>query len=47
VSLTLAAMLYLQGGWRKARLTTPVHEEECRESVQSETEPAGRIAPAG
>ena len=47
VSLTLAVILYLQGGWRKVRLMTPVHEEECRESVQSETEPAGRIAPAG
>lgn len=47
VSLALAAALYLHGGWRKARLMTPVHEEECRESVQSETEPAGRIAPAG
>ncbi|MGF7203272.1 putative MATE family efflux protein [Sphingobium olei] len=47
VSLALAAALYLHGGWRKARLMTPVHEDECRESVQSETEPAGRIAPAG
>jgi putative MATE family efflux protein len=47
VSLTLAAILYLQGGWRKARLMAPVHEEECRESVQAEAEPAGRINPVG
>lgn len=47
VSLTLAAALYLQGGWRKAKLMAPPHEEECREAVNSEAEPAGRIAPAG
>lgn len=47
VSLTLATLLYLQGGWRKATLMVPVHEEECRETVHSETEPAGRIAPTG
>jgi putative MATE family efflux protein len=47
VSLTLAAIVYAQGGWRKARLMTPVHEEECRESVQAEAEPAGRINPVG
>jgi putative MATE family efflux protein len=47
VSLALTVILYLQGGWRKVRLMTPVHEEECRESVQSEAEPAGRINPVG
>ncbi|CAM5345647.1 Putative MATE family efflux protein OS=Sphingobium scionense OX=1404341 GN=GGQ90_004121 PE=4 SV=1 [Sphingobium scionense] len=47
VSLTLATLLYLQGGWRKARLMVPIYEEECREAVHSETEPAGRIAPTG
>jgi len=25
----------------------PVHEEECRETVNSDSEPAGRIAPTG
>jgi putative MATE family efflux protein len=47
VSLTLAALVYWQGGWRKAKLMVPMHEEECREAVHSETEPAGRIAPTG
>lgn len=46
-SLLLAWAVYAQGGWRKAKLMVPVHEEECRESVNSETEPAGRIAPVG
>lgn len=46
-SLLLAWAVYAQGGWRTAKLMVPVHEEECRESVNSETEPAGRIAPVG
>ncbi|ALR20284.1 MULTISPECIES: MATE family efflux transporter [Sphingobium] len=47
VALALAAAVYLHGGWRKAKLIVPLHEEECRESVHAESEPAGRIAPAG
>lgn len=47
MSLALASAVYLHGGWRKARLMTPVHEEECRETVNSDAEPAGRIAPVG
>ncbi|WP_022681553.1 MATE family efflux transporter [Sphingobium bisphenolivorans] len=47
MALLLAGVVYLQGGWRKAKLLIPVHEEECRESVHAESEPAGRIAPAG
>lgn len=46
-ALLLAALVYMQGGWRRAKLLVPVHEEECRESVSAESEPAGRIAPAG
>lgn len=46
-SFTLAALLYLQGGWRKAKLIVPPSEEECRESMSAESEPVGRIAPAG
>ncbi|WP_313807784.1 MATE family efflux transporter [Sphingobium sp.] len=46
-SFLLAAAVYLRGGWRKAKLLAPVHEEECRESINAESEPAGRIAPAG
>lgn len=47
VSLLLAYLVYAQGGWRKAKLLVPVHEEECRESVNSDAEPAGRSAPTG
>lgn len=46
-SLLLAGLIYLHGGWRKAKLLVPVHEEECRESINAESEPAGRFAPAG
>lgn len=46
-SFLLATAVYKQGGWRKAKLMAPVHAEECRETVQSDAEPAGRIAPAG
>ncbi len=47
MSLLLAWIVYARGGWRKARLLVPVHEEQCRETVNSDAEPAGRIAPAG
>ena len=47
IALLLAWAVYAHGGWRKARLLVPVHEEECREAVNSEAEPAGRIAPVG
>ena len=43
----LAGLVYLQGGWRKAKLLVPVNQEECRESVNAESEPAGRVVPAG
>lgn len=46
VSVTLATLLYLQGGWRKARMVVPPSEEECVEALHSETEPAGRMTPA-
>lgn len=46
-ALLLAAAVYLHGGWRKAKLMAPVHTEQCRESVNSEVEPAGRITPVG
>lgn len=47
MSLLLAFLVYAQGGWRKVKLLVPVHEEECRETVNSDAEPAGRIAPTG
>ena len=46
-SFLIAGLAYLHGGWRKAKLLVPVHEEECRESINAESEPAGRFAPAG
>ncbi|WP_375196643.1 MATE family efflux transporter [Sphingobium sp.] len=46
-SFLLAGLVYWQGGWRKAKLLVPVNEEECRESINAESEPAGRIVPAG
>lgn len=46
-ALLLAWAVYARGGWRKARLMTPVHEEQCIEAANSDAEPAGRIAPAG
>jgi Na+-driven multidrug efflux pump len=47
VSLLLAWIVYARGGWRKVRLLVPVHEEQCRETANSDAEPAGRIAPVG
>jgi putative MATE family efflux protein len=46
-ALVMGGLLYLQGGWKKARLMVPPHEEECRETVNAETEPAGRMQPVG
>jgi putative MATE family efflux protein len=46
-SFALAAMLYLQGGWKKVRLAVPLHEEECRETLNADSEPAGRMSPTG
>jgi len=46
-SRLLAWAVSAQGGWRKAKRLVPVNVEECREAVNSETEPAGRIAPVG
>ncbi|MFZ2997580.1 MATE family efflux transporter [Sphingobium sp.] len=46
-AMLLAVLVYAQGGWRKAKLLVPVHEEECRETVNSDAEPAGRLNPTG
>lgn len=46
-TLLLAVLYYVQGGWRRAQLLVPPHEEECREAINAEGEPAGRIAPTG
>ena len=46
-ALLLAWAVYAQGNWRKAKLIVPPHEEQCREAVNSDAEPAGRITPTG
>jgi Na+-driven multidrug efflux pump len=45
IALLLASIVYAQGGWRTAKLLVPVHEEECRETANSDAEPAGRLNP--
>lgn len=46
-ALLLAAYAYYGGGWRRAKLVVPPSKEECVESVNSEAEATGRIAPVG
>lgn len=46
-SLALAGALYLHGGWKKVRLVVPPHEEECREKLNADADPAGRMSPTG
>ena len=46
-ALVLAAYSYYSGAWRKAKLIIPPSREECVESVNSEAEATGRIAPVG
>ncbi|KKW89397.1 MATE family efflux transporter [Sphingobium chungbukense] len=46
-TLLLALAYYIRGGWKKAKLLAPPNEEECREAINAEGEPAGRIAPTG
>ena len=45
LSLLLTAAFYWQGSWRNATLL--VSDEEARDFVQAESEPAGRVAPNG
>lgn len=47
VSTACAIWVYRRGGWRKAKMVEPVDPEECRDSVLSESEPAGRLNPTG
>lgn len=43
----MAVLLYLHGGWKKARLLVPPEPEACVETVNAEAQPAGRMAPTG
>lgn len=47
VTLALTLLYYKGGHWKKAKLLVPPNAEECREAVNAESEPAGRIAPTG
>jgi putative MATE family efflux protein len=49
VNLVLAAIYYLKGGWRKARLTVAEarDEDECTEEALATREPGGALNPAG
>jgi putative MATE family efflux protein len=48
INLALALGYYLQGGWKKARMTIePVDEQECEEEALATREPGGALNPAG
>ncbi|MEA3060158.1 MAG: hypothetical protein QOE50_1570 [Sphingomonadales bacterium] len=49
INLTLATAFYLQGGWRKARMTVEQRpdDEECTEEALATREPGGALNPAG
>ncbi|RJF93090.1 MATE family efflux transporter [Sphingomonas cavernae] len=47
VSAGLAILAYRSGGWRKTQMMAPPDPEECREAINAESEPAGRLTPTG
>jgi putative MATE family efflux protein len=49
VNLALAVAYYLQGGWKKARMTTQPcpDDDECTEEALATREPGGALSPAG
>ena len=49
INLALATAFYLQGGWRKARMTVEQRpdDEECTEEALATREPGGALNPAG
>jgi putative MATE family efflux protein len=49
INLTLAAAYYLNGSWRKARMTVeePPCEDQCIEEAEATREPGGALNPAG
>src|SRR3954469_3549738 len=49
VNLLLAAAYYLQGGWKKARMTVAQRpdDDECTEEALATREPGGALNPAG
>ncbi len=47
VTTLLAIVLYLHGGWRRARMARPIDEQECIEQAEATREPGGALQPAG
>jgi putative MATE family efflux protein len=49
INLALATAFYLQGGWRKARMTVEQRpgDDECTEEALATREPGGALNPAG
>src|SRR4051794_7691017 len=49
INLALATAFYLQGGWKKARMTidTRPGDDECTEEALATREPGGALNPAG
>lgn len=43
----MAALVYLKGNWRKQKPMILPEDEECKDAVNAETEPAGRMKPTG
>jgi len=47
VNLALAIAFYLQGGWRKAKMTIQPSADECIEEAEATREAGGALNPAG
>jgi Na+-driven multidrug efflux pump len=49
INLTLATAFYLQGGWKKARMTVEQRpdQDQCTEEALATREPGGALNPAG
>ena len=47
INVTLSAAYYLQGGWKKARMTVQPSVDECIEEAEATREPGGAMNPAG
>src|SRR3982751_1578444 len=49
INLALATAFYLQGGWKKARMTVETRpgDDECTEEALATREPGGALNPAG
>ncbi len=46
-NMTMAVAFYLHGGWRKARMGTPISPIEALEEAEADREPGGRLKPSG